>query len=111
MTALDTALDRVQRQALAPPPVLSLSDWADRYGRVPIAGNAQPGPWRPFAYQLGWLQAMSDPAVSQVVVMKSSRIGYTRCLIHCASYYIAQDPSSGAGCPAERERRGRLFQK
>jgi terminase, large subunit len=94
MSQLDDALDRVHRETLAPPPVLSLADWADQHGRVPIAGNAQPGPWRPFQYQREWLSAMSDPSVRQVVVMKSSRIGYTRCLIHCASYYIAQDPSS-----------------
>ena len=93
MTALDDAFDRVQREALAPPPVLSLAAWADRYARVPIAGNAHPGPWRPFAYQREWLQVMSDPAVKTVVVQKSSRVGFTRCLIHCASFFIAQDPS------------------
>jgi phage terminase large subunit GpA-like protein len=93
MTALDDALDRVMREALRPPPVLSLAEWADRYARVPMAGNAQPGPWRPFAYQREWLQCMSDPSVKQVVVLKSARIGYTRCLIHCASFYIAQNPS------------------
>jgi terminase, large subunit len=93
MTPLDAALDQVQRSALSPPPVLTLADWAERYGRIPIAGNAQPGPWRPFQYQVGWLRAMNDPTVRQVVVMKSSRVGFTRCLIHCASYYIAQDPS------------------
>jgi terminase, large subunit len=94
MTALDDALDRIQREALAPPPLLSLAEWADLHARVPMAGNAQPGPWRPFRYQVEWLQCMSDPAVKQVVVQKSARIGYTRCLIDCASYYIAQDPSS-----------------
>jgi terminase, large subunit len=93
MTALDDALDRVMREALAPPPLLSLAEWADRHARVPMAGNAQPGPWRPFAYQRGWLEAMSDPSVRMVVVQKSARIGYTRCLIHCASYYIHQDPA------------------
>ena len=93
MTALDDALDRAMREALRPPPVLSLEAWADRYGRVPIAGNAQPGPWRPFAYQREWLRCMSDPAVKTMVVQKSARIGYTRALIHCASYYIAQDPA------------------
>jgi terminase, large subunit len=93
MTPLDIALDRVQREALAPPPTLTLAEWADRHGRVPIAGNALPGPWRPFQYQKEWLRCMSDPAVKMMVVQKSARIGYTRCLIHCASYYIAQDPS------------------
>jgi phage terminase large subunit GpA-like protein len=93
VTALDDALDRAMREALRPPPVLSLEEWADVHGRVPVAGNSQPGPWRPFAYQREWLRCMSDQAVKSIVIMKSARIGYTRCLIHCASYYIAQDPS------------------
>jgi terminase, large subunit len=91
--AFDAAFDRAVKEALAPPPPLSLSDWADRHARVPMAGNAQPGRWKPFRYQVEWLQCMADPAVKTVVVQKSARIGYTRCLIHCASYYIAQDPS------------------
>jgi terminase, large subunit len=93
MTPLDAALDRVQREALAPPPVLSLADWADRHARIPIAGNAQPGRWVPFGYQRGWLEAITDPSIRRVTVMKSARVGYTRCLIHAASYYISQDPS------------------
>jgi phage terminase large subunit GpA-like protein len=92
MTLADD-LRQVRREALAPPPLLDLAEWADRHARVPVAGNALPGRWRPFRYQVEWMRAMTDPAVKQVVVQKSARIGYTRCLIHCASYYIAQDPS------------------
>jgi phage terminase large subunit GpA-like protein len=92
MTLADD-LRQVRCEALAPPPLLDLAEWADRHARVPVAGNAQPGPWRPFAYQREWMEAFSDPTVKMAVVMKSARIGYTRCLIHAASYYIAQDPS------------------
>ena len=94
MPTLLDAFKQVRREALAPPPLLSLAQWADRYAHIPIAGNAFPGRWRPFQYQREWLDTFSDPGVRQTVVMKSARIGYTRCLIHCASYYIAQDPSS-----------------
>jgi terminase, large subunit len=95
MTAQSLADDlrQVRREALAPPPSLSLSQSADRHARIPIAGNASPGRWHAFPYQREWLDIFSDPSVKQVVVMKSSRIGYTRCLIHAASFYIAQDPS------------------
>jgi terminase, large subunit len=92
MTLADD-LRQVRCEALAPPPLLSLSQWADQHARIPIAGNALPGRWRAFAYQVAWMEAMTDPAVKMVVVMKSSRIGYTRTLIHAASFYIAQDPS------------------
>lgn len=92
MTLADD-LRQVRCEALAPPPLLDLAEWADRHARVPVAGNALPGRWRPFGYQKEWLRCMSDPAVKQVVVMKSARVGFTRVLIHCASYYIAQDPS------------------
>jgi phage terminase large subunit GpA-like protein len=92
MTLADD-LRQVRCEALAPPPLLDLAEWADRYARVPAAGHGLPGLWQPFQYQREWLQCMSDPAVKMVVVQKSARIGYTRTLIHAASYYIAQDPS------------------
>jgi phage terminase large subunit GpA-like protein len=52
-----------------------------------------PGRFEAFAYQRGWLDAITDPAIRQVTVMKSARIGYTRCLDHAVAYFIHQDPS------------------
>jgi phage terminase large subunit GpA-like protein len=92
MTLADDLM-QVRIEALAPPPSLSLAEWADRHARIPIVGNALPGRWRAFRYQVAWLDAMQDPTVKMVVVMKSARVGFTRTMIHAASYYIAQDPS------------------
>ena len=91
---LEEALRRARREALAPPPLLIV----ERMGGAAraVAGRRRtpcPAGSRPFAYQRGWLDAITDPAVRQVTVMKSARVGYTRCLDHAVGYFIHQDPS------------------
>jgi len=39
------------------------------------------------------MDAMSDPRIEQVVVMKSAQVGYTEALVNAVGYYIHQDPS------------------
>lgn len=39
------------------------------------------------------MDAITDPSVTQVSVMKSARVGYTKILDHVVGYYLAQDPS------------------
>ena len=39
------------------------------------------------------MDAVTDPAVKQITVMKSARVGYTKILDHVVGYFIAQDPS------------------
>lgn len=55
--------------------------------------SAQPGKFRAFAYQNGILDAVTDPDVRQVTVIKSARVGYTKCLDHIVGYFLHQDPS------------------
>jgi terminase, large subunit len=93
MTGLAEALQRARREALAPPPLLSLSAWAATYARLPAGTNAMPGRFEAFGYQKGWMDAITDPAVRVITVMKSARVGYTRCLDHAVGYFIHQDPS------------------
>jgi terminase, large subunit len=93
MTSLREVLRRVRREGLAPPPLLSLSQWAAQHARLPVGSNAMPGRFEAFEYQRGWLDAITDPAVRQITVMKSARVGYTRCLDHAVAYYVHQDPS------------------
>ena len=95
MTALllEEALRDTRREVLAPPPLLSLSEWAALHARLSVGANAMPGRFEAFAYQRGWLDAITDPAVRQVSIMKSARVGYTRCLDHAVGYYVHQDPS------------------
>lgn len=89
-------IDRFRRaigEALKPPPKLSLSEWADRYAHLSAETSADAGKFRAFAYQNGIMDAVTDPTVKQVTVMKSARVGYTKILDHVVGYFIHQDPS------------------
>ncbi|WP_245677281.1 phage terminase large subunit family protein [Candidatus Arsenophonus triatominarum] len=55
--------------------------------------SAQTGKFRSFAYQDGIMDAVTDPDVTQVSVMKSALVGYTKILDHVVAYYLSYDPS------------------
>jgi phage terminase large subunit GpA-like protein len=78
--------------ALQPPPKLSLSEWADQHFRLSAESAAEPGRWRTLPYQRGILDAITDPAVERVSVMKSARVGYTKCVNAAIAYFIHHDP-------------------
>jgi phage terminase large subunit GpA-like protein len=84
---------RAWQDNLRPPPKLSLSQWADRFAYLSRETSAQTGRWRSFGYQRGMLDAVTDPAVTKVTVMKAARIGYSQMLGHAVGYFISQDPS------------------
>jgi phage terminase large subunit GpA-like protein len=79
-------------ESLRPPPVLSLSDWADEHFRLSAESAAEPGRWTTLPYQRGIMDAITDPAVERVTVMKGARIGYTKAINAAIAYYIVQDP-------------------
>jgi phage terminase large subunit GpA-like protein len=90
---LTEALFRARREALKPPPILSLSQWADRFAYLSPETSARGGKFTAFTYQNGIMDAITDPKVRQVSVMKSARVGYTKILDHVVGYFIHQDPS------------------
>lgn len=81
-----------ERFAAQPPPKLSLSEWADRYFRLSAESAAEPGRWKTLPYQRGILDAITDPRVERVSVMKSARVGYTKCMNAAIAYFMHQDP-------------------
>lgn len=91
MTAIDT-LEREAVEAWRPPKRMSLSEWSDAHAYLSAESSAQEGRWRTLPYQRGWLDAMTDPTVEQIVVMKSARVGYTKCLNNLIGYHIHHDP-------------------
>ena len=91
--ALHVALAKSRARALAPPPKLTLSEWAEKYAVLSKETSAQTGRFVAFGYQRGVMDAISDPAVEQVVVKKSARVGFTKILDHAIAYYLHQDPS------------------
>jgi phage terminase large subunit GpA-like protein len=80
--------------AWRPPPRLSLSSWADANFVISAETAAEPGRWRTLPYQREIMDAITDPRVSMVAVMKSARVGYTLMMSCAIGYYMAQDPSS-----------------
>lgn len=87
------ALAEARRKNLQPPPRLSLSEWAARYAVLSRETSAQTGRFQAYAYQVGMLDAVTDPAVEQITVMKSARVGFTKVLDHVCGYFLHQDPS------------------
>lgn len=80
------------RQALRPPPRLKLSEWADEYFYLSAESAAEPGRWHTLPYQRAWMDAISDPHVEQVSIIKSARVGFTKCLNAAIGYHVAHDP-------------------
>lgn len=76
----------------APPPKLSLSSWSDRYAILSAESSAQPGKWSTIPYQRGIMDALTDPRIEKVTVMKSARVGYTKIINNLIGYHIHGDP-------------------
>lgn len=77
---------------LRPPPRLSLSAWADEHFRLSAESSADPGRWRTLPYQRGIMDAITDPTITFVTLMKSARVGATQIMKAGMAYYIHQDP-------------------
>ena len=80
------------RLAWRPPPRLSLSEWADKHFYLSAESAAEPGRWRTLPYQKGMMDAITDPRVEQVSVIKSARVGYTKMMDAAIGYYLHQAP-------------------
>ena len=78
--------------AFKPPKKLTLSEWADEYAYLSAESSAEGGRWRTLPYQKGIMDAITDPNVEQVTVMKSARVGYSKILNHIIAYHVHMDP-------------------
>lgn len=80
------------RESLRPPPRLTGSQWADRNFYLSAESSAEAGRWRTLPYQREILDAMTDPTIAFVSVMKSARVGFTKMVNAAIGYFIAHDP-------------------
>ena len=71
-------LEKKAFSAFKPPKKLTLSAWADEYARLSVESSAEGGRWRTLPYQKGIMDAVTDPHIEQITVMKSARVGYTK---------------------------------
>lgn len=92
MAAIEEVLARA-RLALVPPPRLVLSDWIERHVLLPDGVSAQPGPVRLWPFQREIADAIGDPLVERVTVVKSVRVGYTTLLTGAIGGFVVNDPA------------------
>lgn len=93
MTTPTTDVLRDVRRAWAPPPTLTVSQFADQeiiLTTGPLAGSHWRTDFAPF--QRGILDAVHEPGVETIVVMGSSQWGKTSCAIAICAYFMAHEP-------------------
>jgi phage terminase large subunit GpA-like protein len=71
----------------------SLSKWIEDTVRLPAGLAAQSGPIKLHPYQRAIADAIADPAVERVSVLKSARIGFTTILVGGIAHFIVREPS------------------
>ncbi len=80
---------------LKPPPKLTVSQWADKFRKLPPEASAEPGSWRTSRapYQREIMDSLNDPTALETVVMSSSQVGKTEILLNIIGFYVSYDPS------------------
>jgi phage terminase large subunit GpA-like protein len=88
------ALARRVSARMAPPPPMTVSEWADEYRRLSPESSAEPGRWRTdrAPYMRGIMDAISDPRVRRVSVKASAQVGKTELILNVIGYHVDYDP-------------------
>jgi phage terminase large subunit GpA-like protein len=93
MGILNHRPQRWVEQYLLPPPNQKLSEWLEANVRLPEGGSALPGALRLWPYQKEIADAISDPLVERVSLVKAARVGFTTLLTGAIGAFVANDPA------------------
>jgi phage terminase large subunit GpA-like protein len=89
------AIERAWRDGLKPDPLLTVSEWADRYRVLSQRASSEPGRWRtertPYLKEIMDCLSPASP-VQRVALMKGAQIGGTECGNCWIGYVIHQAP-------------------
>lgn len=91
-----TTIDDIRRAALRgliPPPRLRLSEWIEAHIALPEGVSAQPGPVRLWPFQREIADAIGDPLVERVTLVKAVRVGFTTLLTSAVASFVANEPA------------------
>ena len=82
-------------RVLAPPPTMTLSEWADRYRMLSAESSAEPGRWHTdkAPYQREIMDAIGDVHIRKVVIMSAAQIGKTAMLMNVLGFYMHHNPA------------------
>ena len=76
-----------------PPLRLPLSEWLEANIRLPSDLSAVPGPLKLWPWQRDIADAISDPLIERVSIVKAARVGFTTLLTGAIGSFIANDPA------------------
>jgi phage terminase large subunit GpA-like protein len=88
-----SAIGQRIRARFAPPPRLPLSTWLEGNIRLPEGLSAVAGPLRLWPWQRQIADAISDPLVERVSLVKAARVGFTTLLTGAIGAFVANDPA------------------
>lgn len=80
-------------RALLPPPRLRLSEWIEREVHLPDGVSSQPGLVRLWPFQRDIADAIGDPLIERVTLVKPVRVGFTTLLTSAVASFVANDPA------------------
>jgi phage terminase large subunit GpA-like protein len=94
MYASTRGLMRRVLSKMAPPPKMTVSEWADEYRRLSAESSASPGRWRTdvVPYLKEPMDMIGRPGVREVVMMTSAQIGKSSFVENVVGYFMSQDP-------------------
>ena len=87
------AVRRNALRALIPPPRLDLSTWIEQSIRLPESVAAAPGPIRLTASQRGIADAIGDPEIERITLVKPVRLGLSTLITSAIAAYVANEPA------------------
>jgi phage terminase large subunit GpA-like protein len=85
---------RVRSRALIPPPRLKLSAWVEKILVLPSSVTALPGHCRLWPFQREILDAIGDPLIERITLIKPVRVGLSTMIVGAIGHFIANDPAS-----------------
>lgn len=80
-------------RSLIPPPRLRLSDWIEGNVILPEGVSSQPGPVQLWPFQREIADAIGDPAIERVTLVKPVRVGFTTLLTSAVASFVANEPA------------------
>lgn len=93
---MNSTLSSIRARALrglVPPPRRRLSEWIEREVWLPEGMSATPGRVRLWPFQRDIADAIGDPLIERVTLVKPVRVGFTTLLTGAIAAFIANDPA------------------
>lgn len=96
MTKIETLqLFRKIAKLVAPPPKLTVSQWADKERVLSPESSSEPGKWNTdrAPYQREILDSVNNPDYEDIIIKASSQVGKSEIINNIIGYFIDYDPA------------------